>query len=257
MFEREDNTERFFIPAHGPDDDALRAGLAWLRTYAEGHLFLDAAIWVPTKDSVENLGRVIGRDAAAHLKRTGKVKAGAITISLLSERTTRSAHKRGPVLAVWVDDRQLDKLDALDAPALCAIPWSETDIDGWKRSWNPTDARTGVSAAAETTATNPVLEAALGDLTTCVNLSTGVTHPSDKAMAVQLFQLLKSAHEPFDPLEVKALAVRRGWEPRHATALADIAKRIAEGKVVQTRGAGKMWRADIIEQWRTKSEISH
>jgi hypothetical protein len=38
MFAREDNTERFFVPAYGPDDDALKDGVRWLFDYARERL---------------------------------------------------------------------------------------------------------------------------------------------------------------------------------------------------------------------------
>jgi hypothetical protein len=82
-----------------------------------------------------------------------------------------------------------------------------------------------------------------------VNLSTGITHPSDEASAVQLFRILRTGRVPSRPEEVKAIAVHAGWEPRHDRDLASVAERIPAGKVVQARG-GTMWSEDILDQWR-------
>jgi hypothetical protein len=110
--------------------------------------------------------------------------------------------------------------------------------------------QTGRRAHNEDLVGNTVLQAALVDLTAIVNVTTGITHPSDKAAAVQLFEVLRAGGVPFDPAEVKAFAVRHGWEPRHARDLASVAQRISEGKRVQTGRAGKMWSESILEKWR-------
>lgn len=248
MFERKDTTERYFVQAHGPDDDALKAGFRWLLRFADQHGHSCAGVFVPSLQQVENLGRALGEAGARALRKDRKLRAGEVTIELLTERGLPLSFG-GPVLAVWVDDKQLDKLDGLHVPGLCAIPWVSTDIDGWKTNWNPTDVRTGESGGSEETATNPVVVAALESLTSRVNLSTGLGHPSDKASAVQMFKALKKAREDFDPEQVRAWAVRHGWHPEDARELGEFAQKVMEGRPVRG-GKQKMWRDDIVAIWR-------
>lgn len=249
MLEGESTTERFFIPAHGADDDALSAGFAWLRHFASEGGYSKGAVFVPGLREVEALARAIGQSAARALEKDRSLRDGDITIDLLIERGLPYAYKDGPVLAVWVDDQQLDKLDGLRAPALCAIPWNPDHIDGWKLNWNPTDARTGDPSGHEDTVSNPVVVAALESLTARVNVGDGLTHTSDKAAAVELFKVLTSAREAYEPSEVRAWAVRRGWSAKHARDLSDIAQKVKDGRRVQTRGRGG-WRDNVIDVWR-------
>jgi hypothetical protein len=249
MFAREDNTERFFIPAYGPDDEALKDGFRWLFDYARENGSGEVAVEVPSVGSISNLGRVIGDGNAKKLVKDRHLQVDGVRLTVFTEKTAPHRFEVGPVLAAWVDDKRLDKLDVLNAPALCAIPWDRTDIDGWKTAWNPANARTGDAAGSGEPVGDPVLRAALKSLSQIVNLSTGITHPSDKASAVQLFRILRTGGVPFRPEEVKAIAVQAGWEPRHARDLASVAERIAAGKVVQARG-GTMWREDILDHWR-------
>jgi hypothetical protein len=97
----------------------------------------------------------------------------------------------GPVLAVWIDDNQLDELDTMRAPGLCANPWVRTDIDEWKTNWNPSDMRTGEPRGSQETVTNPVVARALQSPTSAVNVGTGLFHPSDKGAAMQMFKVLR------------------------------------------------------------------
>lgn len=253
MFERQDNTERYFADAHGVDDDAVAEGMRWLLSFATDRGLHRAAIFVPSLPQVESLGRAIGEPAATALRKQRRVQARDIALELLTERGLPHSFDQGPVLAVWVDDKQLDKLDALRAPGLCAIPWVRTDIDGWKTNWNPTDIRTGEQGGSDETVTNPVVAKALESLTFRVNLGTGLGHPSDKASAVQLFKALKSAHEDYDPDQVRAWAVRHGWSPDHARDLAELAQKVGDGRPVRA-GKQRMWRSDIVKYWRVEAE---
>jgi hypothetical protein len=157
MFEREDTTQRFFL-RYG--DTALRDGFAWLRDTALSHMCADAAVWLPTLANADYLDEGVGRSPAEKLRRDRRVFMAPTTIQLFTMKTGPHRFKDGPVLALWLGDEDLDQIDELEAPAVCSI-----ENESWKRSWNATDALTGASAGAETTITNPVVEAALNDIT--------------------------------------------------------------------------------------------
>jgi hypothetical protein len=245
--------ERAYVDAHGPDDEALRFGFAWLvRRAVVGDGW--AALFVPSLQQIEPLAAAVGGRGVAALKKSRRLKVNGADIELFTDRTLRVTYRQGPVLGVWVDDNQLDKLENLGAPALCAIPWNRADIDAWKRAWNPTDLRTGDKPhATEATIANPVVLAALESLTTRVNLSTGLGHPSDKAAAVQLFLALRNGGERFDPGQVHAWAASHGWRAAHARQLGELAQKITDGKTVKA-GQQQAWRPDILTIWRADAQ---
>lgn len=241
-------TQRFFVAAEGVDDDAVRVGFRWLFAFCREHGFHRAAVLVPTLAQATNLGRAIGQNVADQLRRARSVEVDGIIIELVVAQNRPRFYEDGPLLAVWVDDKELSKLDVVRAPALCAIPWLSTDIAGWKSDWNPIDLRTGAPGGSEQTVSNAVVAQALESLTQRVNLSTGLAHPSDKDSAVGLFRLLREAGEEYDPAQVRAWAVRRGWDPTDARDLADVASKIKAGRQIRT--ATPMWSEGIIERWR-------
>jgi len=248
----EGGTQRAFLDAHGPDDAALADGFRWLFRFADEKGYEIAAVFVSGVRQIDSLGRVVGDDAASKLRRDRRIEVDGITIDLLIERKLPVAFEDGPILAVWVDDQQLDKIDGLRSPGICAIPWSSTGIDGWKANWNPVDVRTGEPDGSDETLTNPVVEKAMEALTVSVNLSTGLGHPSDKESAIGMLKLLKNAGESYNPDQLRAWAVRHGWQPRHARSLAELAEKVQAGKRVQG-GSRKMWRSDIVEIWRKEA----
>jgi len=251
MFEREDRTHRCYVDAHGPDDDAVKLALAWAVRHAGEHGQRRVMLFTATLSQVDSLANVLGLNPA-RLRKNKTFSLGGATVDVVTERHASTRRPDGPVVGLWVDDRQIEKrLDGLDAPALCVVPWNRADIDQWKTNWNPTDLRTGEAAEQLTTIGNPVVEAAMRSLTMAVNLSTGLSHPSDKEAAVQTFRLLRDAGEGFQPSEVQAWAVRNGWRPRHARELAEVAQAIIDRRPI--RGGRQRWRKDIVAYWREEA----
>ena len=96
-----------------------------------------------------------------------------------------------------------------------------------------------------------IVEIALISLTRRVNLSTNLTHESDKGAAVGLFRILRDEGIVYDPDEIKRWAIKNGWKTKGANKLKDIAEGILEGK--RLRGGQSSWAQDILDQW--KSEV--
>ena len=89
-------------------------------------------------------------------------------------------------------------------------------------------------------------------LTSTVNLSTGLTHPSDKACTVELFRLLHKNEEPYDPDSIRAWAVKNGWSPEGADELRRIAKAVLDSRPI--RGSNyPCWKSNIIEILRKRA----
>lgn len=248
--ESTDPKERHFIDAHGSDDAAVVDGLRWLASTARDSRTDRGAIYVNGLAQVESLGSVIGVQQAKAFGKNKQITAAGVTIDLLTDRgQSPMSYSSGPVLAVWVDSEDMDKIEKMNPLAICAIPWSREDLAGWKADRNPTDLRTGEAGGSEQTISNPVVEAAMESLTIRVNLSSGLGHPSDKAAAVQMFRALKKAGESYDPEEIRAYAVRHGWRADHARQLVEKARAILDGKPIQG-GKGAAWRSDAVKIWR-------
>jgi hypothetical protein len=239
--------QRLLIEAIGPDDDAVVHGFRWLIGFARDQDAPRCGLFVPAIGSAENLARPLG-DVGARLARERSLQAEGLTVELLAPRSLRHGTYDSPILAIWVDDDMIDKIEEARPTAICAIPWSETDLKAWKAAWQPGDPRAGTPAGAGGTISNPVVEAAMASLTARVNLSMALAHPSDRAAAVWAFKLLKQAGEPFDPGEIRSWAVTHHWRPQDAKEIADIAQKFLDGRRVQAGPRG--WAKDIIKQWR-------
>jgi hypothetical protein len=241
-------TERVLVEAYGPDDDAVRRGFSWLVESAHSLESTECAIYVSGLSNAQNLARPL-EGLGSRLAANRSVNADGLTISLFTARNLRPNYTGRPILAVWVDDDDMEKVEELAPSAICAIPWSRADLEVWKAAWAPLDLRTGQPAGEPLSISNRVVEAALEDLTNHVNLSTGLAHPDDKRAAVWTFRLLRQAGERYDPSRIRAWAVRHGWSMKYARELAELSEKILNGRRVQAGGRSP-WRADIIATWR-------
>lgn len=239
--------DRFFFDTHGPDDDALREGFAWLWRAASGSV---AVVFVPGLRNADNLPPGLTGAETRQLKKDRQLRRGAATIELATERSRVTVSDR-PVLAVWLDDDQLAAIERSRPASICVIPWNRDDITRWRDAYGPTDMRGG-QASPRREISNPVVEAALQTLTMLVNLSTGLGHPSDKAAAVRTFQILRSGGEQYSPTEVGAWAAANGWGLAGASELEAVARGVAQGRSFQVERFG--FRDDILDQWRAEAE---
>jgi hypothetical protein len=164
-------TTRFYFDIEGPDDQALKEGFSWLFAQALGSR---GVVAVPGLQQVKNLVPGLSAGEAARLMKDKRLQQLGATIELVTERSGRPV-AGAPVLGVWVDDEQLEKLERARPKAVCVIPWLRLrdDIRRWRAAYTPTEMRSGASAPKSAIA-NPVVARALGDLTVRVNLSTGL-----------------------------------------------------------------------------------
>jgi hypothetical protein len=236
--------KRCYIQAHGQDDDAVRRGLVWLMQEAKD--VGGGTLHVPGLDSLGSLSHIISNIDAIAKSKSFNLNGVRIGIA-----TLRTGDVRGAVLALWTDDRTLEGIeDRSMPPTICAIPWNGKDIDKWVAAFGPTELRTGATPDT-TTVSNPVVVEAMKSLTSSVNLSTGLGHPSDHDAAVWTFRALKEAGEALLPEEVRAWAAAHNWRLKDATELAEIAQKVIDGKRIKTRS--RHWKPEIVDYWRERS----
>jgi hypothetical protein len=158
------------------------------------------------------------------------------------------------VLAAWPDASTLGLID--DTPrvvALCVLPWIEDDTWVWVRAH---DARDLLNAGVPSTYSNSldrVVVQALRTLTIRVNLSSGLTHPSDRDAAIAAFEQLNRAGYRWSGVEIETWARANGWRATGATQLRGFAEGVAAGRRYRKKGR-QPWRDDIVERWRDEAD---
>lgn len=230
--------------------DVIAHGLA--KAIAEAKGLGKKRVWIVShgKSNLDgHISEAIGKEAADALSKGKSVSAGNIEIVFYSDRILPYGGDGSPVVVCYPNDKLLDKLDGMTGiPCLIVLPWLNQETQAWIAAHAPEDIY-GVVTTAQSTVSNPVVEKALETLLAVINVSTGISHPSDKAAAMDVFKRLRSGGESYSPDEVRAWLVQKGMRPNHANEIRDIA---ADPSKFRSKTNSPL-RADILQRWREEA----
>lgn len=252
MAQKTDGRPSFIVGRETGRTEEVRVGLAWLfATETKG----ERLVVTPIKDQLTSghLAEVLGD--------TGPALAAGRSVRGPSGETLRAATSRtfppsgwagGPVLAAWPDDKSVAAIDQdFRVEALCVIPWLYEWVQSWAVGRRAIDLLALDEKVRAPRISDPVVEQAMRSLTISVNLSTGLSHPSDRAAAIETFRALKKARISWEPAEIEAWAIDNGWSVDDARTLRDVAQGVLNGRRYQTDR--RPWRPDIVKYWREEA----
>lgn len=223
-----------YVNSSGPNQAGIILGFAWLDQLAQSDPAKKTALLaVDTKNSLED--RLSGILTKNGIKALMEGKAVKVTdhfeVRLLITRDRSTYDHMGPVFAVYPNQDLLDKIDTMPGVTdVLVLPWQHSMIKPWMDAWSPTQLGQAASPVSPVSLSDPVVEVALEELTNSVNLSTGITHPSDDSRAKETFRVLVKGGHRFDVDDVRAWLVGRGWQPRDADAVREVASGAVQGK---------------------------
>lgn len=161
--------------------------------------------------------------------------------------------RHGSVIALWPNAKTLQDLDAVSTiKALGVLTWTLSDVLPWAAGVGAEDLL-GVVGRDEVKIDDVLVLGALRVLTNGVNLSTGLSHPSDWDHAVEMFRALRKLGRAIDGDLIERWALGNGWSYRHAADLGQLAHEMAAGKAKRTKshgGAGWRPHAGTVGHWR-------
>jgi hypothetical protein len=215
---------------------AIRKAIALLDELSARLHTPDTIMLIPAKLNLqgvieEALGNRVVR-ALAQGKRVS-LPSGA-NMRVETQKTFRDSRSQDLILGMYVTQKMLNQIDgAKQAAAVIVVPWTMEEVAEWRKTWNPKLPGQESAPSQTVLVENPAVEAALEMLTHTVNLSTGLSHPSDKTQAVKLFRLLFDNGELYDADSVRAWAMRNGWTPEGADELRAVAQAVSERKRIK------------------------
>jgi hypothetical protein len=96
-----------------------------------------------------------------------------------------------------------------------------------------------------------IIDESIRRLSMIVNVTTGLVHPNDKNIAVELFSILHQNGVILLKAEVECAAMAQGWNSKNADELGSLAQQIGEGKTATVSG-GPWLSADIYDQIKSR-----
>jgi hypothetical protein len=234
MFERDVQYEAAYVGKFPTFEDDMGPAFAWAERRA--HDFLcGLTVIAPTR---------------SHFKDIGPLSVLPASVGQETPKTLGSFRRTQPVIiSCWPTEKDLERLDkATGLRALAVIPWIEEEINTWRQARGAVDLLGVQPVPAVPTIADPVVEAAMRSVTRMVNLSTGLTHPSDRSAAIWALKVLKRNGHRLDPEELRVWAMANGWRADTSRQLGEYAAGVVVGKAYK---AGRSpWKPQIIRIWR-------
>ena len=222
---------RILVPVDSQEAEALRLALGYARKICEkvGPDVQDVILLVHTKHQLDHtsLARSLG---AANVKALAKgpiALPGVGRLHVETMKTWRYPPRKSVVVVYYAEPKILDYVDGLNNIAgVVAVPDIPGQADSWVARWGAIVYGQAQQTPPPTLIDDPVFVRALETLTSVINLSTGLGHPRDKAMANEILRILRTKGHSDQSANIKSWAIRRGWRPEDAADLEALARKI-------------------------------
>jgi len=229
------STPRYVIENHGPDHDAIKTAFSGAFQVCAQLGISEITLLVPAKGQFPStvVGTFLGQSVTKAICKGQTVKiTDTLCMNLESPKTFSPYKTYGMVIGVYLSQKDQNALDSItSARALVLLPWTEEEGKTWLSTWNAIVL--GASTWQVQQTTFPVdVENAFLSLTQGINLSTGLSHPSDKDAAKRTLSNLKKNGHMLVPDEIRKWALRNNWAPKNAAALSKLAGRYFKGRLL-------------------------
>lgn len=220
-------TDRFLFKSVGPDDGAFCEALKLAYEMSKQNstpIHLVFPLKNTFKDS--NIAKILNQLDSKFSTKLLKGETVA-NMDLLLPSNIGFNNSKGIILAVYCTTKDLNLIDSnSSADSIIFVSWSEDEAEIWESTWYNKSLQVMYGNPSQAIAGLPTeLVQELERLTSIVNLSTGLAHPSDKEYADRIFKSLKSKGYKVSEQLVANWAIANGWNARHLDDLVKLAKK--------------------------------
>lgn len=219
--------QRYLIENHGANEANVRFMFRESARICQRDGISKITLCVPSKREFPTtiVGRMLG-DVAKKLCQGQTVPfAENLSLDLMCASKIQPFCVYEMIIGVYLSLEALYKLDSIQSTkAIMFLPWTEDEGKMWLSTWKATIL--GVNTWQVQPTSLPLdVDNALSILTQGINLSTGLTHPSDRNAARDLLRKLKDLGYVLCPSDVRNWAAQKGWPNGAAKDLAtEVAK---------------------------------
>lgn len=245
--------KRFYINTRGNDDEAYREAMQFACQLADNDPEIKRVVLLAhTKSNTGWLERLYDRETVKKLFNGIKFKDCNPTFIIKTKKTYSDPHPpQDVVITMGLDTEDVMKVDDFyGVKAIIAIPWLPERLQEWVQTWAPMDIRTNEQPDTFPLP-NPIVQEAMKELTSDVNMTTGIHHHSDEHQAKTYVRALHKYTDGLDGEVVAAYMVRElGWDTEHAKDVKKLIDTLNDGKYF--KGGDKTYLKNHIKRWKEK-----
>lgn len=226
-------TTRILVPCDELDAETLGIALGYAKSMCESDATAveEVILFVPTKQQIKytGLATALSEKLSRSLHDGHSVTLPfGVPMRLETVKTLRWLGKSSVVVCAYADQKMLDQIDAqAKLKGVIAIPYAPGALDQWQRTWSAHVHGSSPRSVPPPLINDPIVEQALASLTGSINLSHSVLNPRDKEHAERTLKILRIKNHTEEPENLRAWAIRNGWQPKAADELEKLASKIA------------------------------
>ena len=193
----------------------------------------------------------------------GNVRVNGFPVPLTIEtKNTYSKNKystvnKDIVIAFGMDLDELEVLDDYDCTKfIVAIPWLKERTMPWVERWGAVEI-TGKTrqTAVPASSLSEIAKVAFAELSSCINMSTGISHPSDESRAKTYVRALYKYEDSLNEEDVVSYLVSQlNWTSAHANEVGKLVKILNDARYF--KGGDKTGLQNHYKRWKDKLKQS-
>lgn len=220
---------RVLVPIDSHAIEAFQVALEYAKAICQKAGASDVILLTHTKNQLDHtsLAGFLGSGALRALAKGAVLLQPGIRLHSETMRTIRRPARESVIIVYYAATDILDLVDGLQNIAgVVVVPDLPGTGDEWGRRWGViVHGRKGPDSAPPLI-NDPIVVRALENLTSMVNLSTGLGHPRDKEYANETLRILRAKGHADPTPYVKSWAIRRGWRPKDAADLEALSRKV-------------------------------
>jgi len=246
---------RYYINTSGVDDQAVKDSFSKATQICQADNSVTQIIFlIHTQNNTGYFERAFGADKLKGLF-SGTITAskGGPTVKIETVKTIKDYGDNVVLCPFGLSSDELFRYDDFDNVSyIIAVPWLKNSVDRWARTWEAEEIRTAVKATP-IPLPDKVVQRAFDSLTTSVNLSTGITHPSDEHECKTYIRALNKYNYKMNEDEVFSYLVKNNnWNSSGAKDVVAIISKVNNGKTFQ--GGEKTGLQNYVKNWEKEQE---
>ena len=228
------NKQRYFIDTEGNDDEAYREAMKFACEIAEEDPEISrVTLLILTKFNTGWLDRIFGEKDVKKLFSGIKFKDCKPTFKIDTVRTYRKGYNPSEVVITFgLSVEEINKIDdSYSVKVIIAVPWLKNSLMNWIQAWNPIELRTKQKTLDAIIEPSCIVKRALHDLSSAINMSTGITYPMDEELAKTYILALHKYEPSIEEEIITSYLVRElGWEVEDANDIKQLINTLNAGK---------------------------
>lgn len=219
---------RVLVPLDSQSDAAFQLAFKYAESICQKSGANVIVLLTHTKSQLEHTGlaRMLGSHVIKAIGKGNATTSAGYALRAETMRTLRYLSQKSVLVVYYAEAGILDVADGVQNVAgVVAVPDHPGDADPWVQRWGA-HVHGQTRQAPSVLIKDPVVVAALDELTKIINLSTGLAHPRDKERADETLRILRAKGHADPTPNIKSWAIQKGWKPDHAVALETLARKI-------------------------------